>query len=325
MKTKKITKVFAIILCLTMLFSSSVLAFAATTESEETLSVGVVEKNFVTNKVEEKVYTGTASGETSVEIIDSWIDDMERNFDVLESNISLNKSMFAETFSIIGGSDERTKVSSTRVHPYSAIVYVDIYFGTVHMRGSGFLVSDNIVVTAAHCLYSEEYGWPTSVSVMPGKTGYSVFNDPYGVAAAKSIGVSKQWLADSDSNYDWGAIEIFDSLVGNPGKLNMVSLNDSTALNTTIKISGYPAEVAGKTTYAQYEMSGTISYCTAYRYYYTIDSSGGQSGAPILNGNNEVIGIHTSGSTYYNTGIRFTADVLYYLNLCVANGVEEYD
>lgn len=77
-------------------------------------------------------------------------------------------------------------------------------------------------------------------------------------------------------------------------KINIASLDNEAALNAPIKISGYPAEIAGKTTYAQYEMSGTISSYTAYRYYYTIDTSGGQSGSPILDKNNVAIGIHTS-------------------------------
>ena len=61
-------------------------------------------------------------------------------------------------------------------------------------------------------------------------------------------------------------------------------------------------------------MSGTVIPLGDYRFFYTIDSSGGQSGAPILNENNEVIGIHTSGSDLMNSGVRITPQVSYYLN-----------
>ncbi len=318
------TKIISFVLCLALLSSLFIPAYATSIDVTEKVNVSVVEKDLETNKVEEKVYSNSTNGTPNVKVIDSWIDKAETNFDVSEDMLANKKFGFDTPYSIIGDSDGRTKVSSTKVHPYSAIVYLDIFFGAINVRGTGFLISDNVVATAGHCIYDDEYGWATSISVMPGKTGYGVFHDPYGVATAKKMAVSHQWLNSNDSNYDWGAIEIRSGLIGNPGKINIASLSDN---NSAIKISGYPGEFAGKTTYAQYEMSGAVSFSTSYRYYYTIDTSGGQSGAPILDANNVAVGIHTSGdkTNTYNSGIKFTDSVLYYLNLCISNGVGYYE
>ncbi len=317
-------KIVSLALCLVLLSSLLIPVYATPVEATETVSVGVAEKDLQTNVVKEKVYSNDVDETPQVEVVDSWIDEPETNFNLSTNMLPDIKFGFENLYSIID-SDGRTKVSSTKVHPYSAIVYLDIIYGTSAVgRGTGFLIDDNIVATAGHCLYSAKYGWATSVSVMPGKNGFGVFHDPYGVAMAKRIAVSHQWLNSCDSNYDWGAIEIKSGLIGNPGKINIASLDDEYS---TIKISGYPKTVGSSTTYAQYEMSGTISFSTPSRYYYEIDTSIGQSGAPILNSNNIAVGIHTDGvgAGLYNNGIKFTPNVLYYLNLCISNGVGYYE
>ncbi len=319
MKTKIITKVISVILSLALLSCFFIPTYAVLVEPTENLSIEVVEKDLETNEVEEKIYSSNDNGVSDVEIVDSWIDNSDDLFSNSSSNETVNNITFADPYSIIGGSDGRTKVASTKVHPYSAIVYLEIYFGLIKRVGTGFLISDNIVVTAGHCVYNQKYGWATSITVIPGKDGYSVFNDPYGVATSKRLGVSKEWHREGDTAYDWGTIKIVDSLVGNPGKIDIASIDNRTAAGTNINISGYPTSVNDKIVYSQYEMSGTINRATAYRFYYDIDVSGGQSGAPILNENNVAIGIHTAATETENTGIMFNDNVLYYLEQCVAN------
>ena len=312
-------KVLAIILALVVFCSLITSVYSLETPSSAApignILVSVVEKDLETNIIEAKTYSRNSDGISEVEITDEWIDDTAS--DNL-SNFVDSSTLQNELRSIIGDSDGRTVVSNTRVFPYSAIVQLDIYFGLSAYRGTGFLIDDNIVATAGHCLYDEELGWATAVYVRPGRNG--LLGIPFGIARSKRIAVSTEWHLSADSNYDWGAICIYDTLIGNPGSFTMTSVNDNSS-NIQAKISGYPQNVgsSSSTTYKQYEMDGPVNILSMYRLYYTIDTSGGQSGAPILNSNNVVIGIHTSGSTSYNTGVRMTPQVLFYLTEFIAN------
>ncbi len=308
-------RIISVLLCVILLSGILIMPTSAIHITEEesiidpsSTAVEVLEKDLDTNIVEEKIYSRDSNGIDTVKTVDSWTDDETKSF---TSATPMLPDPAAELNGIID-TDDRTEVKNTKIFPYSAIVHLEIFFGLNVYRGTGFLIADDVVVTAAHCLYSEEYGWATNVTVRPGRNGALI---PFGLATSKSVAVSKEYYANFDSNYDWGAIRVHKSFVGEPGAFNLkVFENTGSVINA--RISGYPAEVASKklSTTKQYEMSGTVIPLGDYRFFYTIDSSGGQSGAPILNENNEVIGIHTSGSDLMNSGVRITPQVSYYLN-----------
>ena len=50
--------------------------------------------------------------------------------------------------------DTRNKVEDPLEFPYSAIGYLSLKYGLSKYSGSGFLVGPNIVLTAAHNVYS---------------------------------------------------------------------------------------------------------------------------------------------------------------------------
>lgn len=298
-------KIIASVLSVLILIVSLVPAYATSETDNE--SIEIVEKDMQTNIVEKKLYFGD-----EVEIIDSW----EDNAPIGSVSIPDFSNPSIETQSIIDD-DGRTLVSNTQQFPYSAIVHLEIHFGLITKLGTGFLVDDNIVVTAGHCLYDRELGWATLITVRPGRDGS--LSIPYGLATSKRLSVATSWYEHYDTNYDWGAIALNVGLIGNPGHFIMRSV-DNIDLPMTATICGYPGQMGSSifNNYKQYEMSGEIHAYNDYRYIYTIDTSGGQSGAPILNSNNEVIGIHTTGSSVYNYGIRITPNVLYYLNNFIA-------
>lgn len=69
-------------------------------------------------------------------------------------------------------------------------------------------------------------------------------------------------------------------------------LDLEVATNRNVKIGGYPADLGQR----QYIMSGPATLESNGRLHYTIDTFGGQSGAPILdNVNNRIIGVHSAG------------------------------
>lgn len=305
-------KIVSIVICCMFLLSVSLIPIIAINEetSKDNIAVSALEKDFETNVVEEKVYSTDFCGNESVETINSWTDIKSDSITEVDSFgvASLFSANNIATMGIIG-TDDRTEISNTRKFPYSAVVhiYVEFMHGKEAFEGTGFLVADNIVVTSAHLLYKKEYdGWATSVTVKPGRNG--ILSMPYGLAKAKKVAVSTQWEETKDYNYDWGAIKTAHSIVGNPGKFSMTTVEDSW--NIPAKIIGYP----GEKEYKQYEMSDLAMTVGDYSLGYQIDTTAGQSGSPILNENNVAIGVHSRAGDGHNFGIRFTPNVLYYLN-----------
>ena len=233
--------------------------------------------------------------------------------------------------------DQRILVNNTETSPYSSIVYLQISWGIGEdkTRATGFLVSDNVVITAAHALYDPTRGgWADSVKVYPGKDGDGLFDNPYGSTRAYKGGVCTEWRAATDSGLkddetkqllretDWGAVVLIRSLGKKTGVLNMRIPTDND-LNTlsSVMVSGYPKKVNNTEVFQQYKMSGSIRKFNSLEIYYNLQTSGGQSGAPILDSNNVAIGIHTRswGDTetnkhLYGSGVRFTEHIMYYLN-----------
>lgn len=68
---------------------------------------------------------------------------------------------------------------------------------------SGSLIGPHTVLTAAHCLYSAEHGWPAQVFFLPGALGDG--NYPYGVHAANSVSVLPGYVEMAQS----GRMEAF--------------------------------------------------------------------------------------------------------------------
>ncbi len=286
----------------------------------EELQVTVVEKNLDTSVVNKITCSKNSAGETTADVIDTWIDEDNIQFDnVVNSNMLSNPLI--TPFSVVNPTDGRTVVQNTRMFPYSAIVELEIFFGLDRHAGTGFFISDDVVATAAHCLYNEELGWATNVTVRPGRNGS--LSLPYGLATAQTLSISIPYYEDPENNkdYDWGAIKLNPGIIGNPGQFTLTTVNDSTSISDiTARISGYATYMTSDvfTDHKQYEMVGTGCTISSTMLRYKIDSSRGQSGAPILNMNNEVIGIHTSGGSMYNYGIRMNSNVIYYLTDFIA-------
>ena len=238
----------------------------------------------------------------------------------------------------ITGTDDRVLVNNTKEYPYSAIVYlfVDWGIGEKDTRATGFLISEDVVVTAAHALYNpEQGGWPLSVRAYPAKDGDGLFDNPYGGSYSKKTGVCSVWRAAVDSgledsetkatirNNDWGAIKLIRSLGKKTGSIELRCPIDEDIENSRITVSGYPAYVYGNTTsqvYQQYKASSYVSsYTSNLIYCQGLDASGGQSGSPMLNDNNIAYGIYTGLTNGINRGVRVTEIMLYYLNTLMIN------
>lgn len=257
------------------------------------------------------------TGKEKVETVESWTDITD---DVITESETFGVATLDSEVDTGGifGTDDRSAVNNTRAFPYSAIVYIEAKFKNSDStyRFSGFLIADNIVVTSAHCLYDEgKGGWPTSITVKPGKNGE--LSMPYGLAKGRVAAVSTQWKETRDENYDWGAIKTYHSFVGSPGKLSMTTTPDGSEFSA--EIIGYPRQFpAGQHTYNQVHATGIAFTYNEYNIAYQIDATKGESGAPVLDSDNRVRAIHSRNDVICNFGARITPNVLYYLNEFIA-------
>ncbi|MBV7392485.1 trypsin-like serine protease [Enterococcus sp. ALS3] len=219
-----------------------------------------------------------------------------------------------ETTSIekIIGNDDRTKILNTQSPPYSSIVQIEMRFGTNDWYvGSGVLVSPNIVLTAGHVVYDNDTKkWASEIIVSPGRNEQI---KPYGSTTSYALSAHDGWVnATSDSDleeYDIGMIRLNEPLGIYSGWLN-VSTNVTD--NMQIITSGYPGDKYVNNIYpTMWTSSGYINELTENNLYYQLDTTGGQSGSPIYDTQNNVIGVHTSAfkdQTPLNVGTRITED-----------------
>ena len=243
--------------------------------------------------------------------------DNTNNSQITTSNIKSNKTR------AIFGSDDRYRVNS-----YSEICRLDAtnpYDNTV-ITTTATMIGPKVAITAAHGVYKTDLGGLFyNITITP---GYSGGDTPYGSSNVSTIYVWPDWIEKngatdwdtiSDSyNYDWAILVLDDSLGNLSGWYGLQKYDNYLDLfNMNISITGYPYYVQGQNIYNnylyQYQSKGKIDTAFPRRLEYTADTSGGQSGAPIINlSTNNIVGIHggTIKNELSNRGVRITDGIL---------------
>jgi V8-like Glu-specific endopeptidase len=110
-----------------------------------------------------------------------------------------------------------------------------------HYCTAGVLDSphNNLLVTAAHCIYSQSGGYSKNIVFVP---GYQNGEMPYGVWAVKSMLVDDRWIRSSDPDLDVG----FVTLQSKGGKnieqvLGANKLGIDKGFGNIVRVTGYPA------------------------------------------------------------------------------------
>ncbi|HFU3729517.1 TPA: trypsin-like peptidase domain-containing protein [Streptococcus suis] len=186
--------------------------------------------------------------------------------------------------------DERRRVVDSRLLPYQSVV--DILAHTKNQYyavGTGVLISHDKVLTAAHVLKNIHTGkWEDFVSVVPAKNGeVPLLNGPYGSYSGGVYHFLSAYNVSEVPSNDLAIITLDSSVVGvNP-------LQTTTVLNVgqNIKVIGYPSDKGEE----MYESHGTVLEINSSIMKHRADTLSGNSGGPILDENNNIIAIHTSG------------------------------
>lgn len=207
----------------------------------------------------------------------------------------------------VWGYDDRTTIWDTYAYPYSSIAYISVTcpYGEGY-SGSGFMVSKNCLLTAAHVMYCKEHECFCDTARF--YFGYQQ-DGGYGY---KYDGSYTYWYSDayvdgSNDDKDYCYIRFNDTNVGDyTGWLGITSMSDSSLdMVHDVEAAGYrdgilkigPGEI--------------LSY-DAYCINYNADHEPGNSGGPVFYDNGaSPIAIIAAHNNSYNIGTRITDSLMH--------------
>ena len=189
-------------------------------------------------------------------------------------------------------SDDQFLVADTTIDPYRKIVYLESFFDSSPLKGTGVMIAPNLVLTAAHNIYSVELGqWSQEVVVTPAQNDGAA---PYGVYQGSRVFMFKAYqneASDAVDSYDLAVVQLSESV---DSQVGFLPVSGQLSEGNRIQIAGYPATTQSKIGF-MYAMWGDITSFNGTLINYKIDTERGQSGSPVLNEKNEIVGIHTKG------------------------------
>lgn len=220
--------------------------------------------------------------------------------------------------------DTRIPVISPECDPaFSPIGRVEVTFPDgFRGRGTGFLIANDLVVTAAHVLYSNEHGGSAQrVEFVPsaGENGY----EPFCRADGLGIRIPLQYISGGSNSflYDYAMFEI-DQPLGADARANHFDLRMASpdeVFHSYVSVTGYPLIAQEHPRNSMWTASGGAWLTNeGARLTYYLTASPGESGAPIVLNDDPryVIGIHTEGPSDAadgNSGVFITQDVYDFL------------
>jgi V8-like Glu-specific endopeptidase len=194
----------------------------------------------------------------------------------------------------------------------------------ITISGTGFLVGPRVVLTAAHLMYGEGYGWVKTAIVTP-----CGILQPYGhslVQAPGSFITNKEWVNSGGAQtplegptYDYGAIILPQSFGDNFNYFTVSSgHSDKDYESIEVFLAGYPSDKVPFGTL--WSDNGKISAVDTTQLHYKLGDATGDSGSPLFyqdnDGNYSVLGIHTQAwrdanhNIVESTATRITHEIL---------------
>ncbi|HFU4025234.1 TPA: trypsin-like peptidase domain-containing protein [Streptococcus suis] len=249
----------------------------------------------------------TASSDAATQTSSSSIEDSTEVPAVAEETspqISLESSGNSES---IIGTDDRYQVVDTTATPYQSVVMLRSVFSRTITYGTGVVIGKDTILTAAHNVYDVSKGvWASSIVAYPAKSGTI---EPYGSYEAYDYYMFRAYQTNNGAaESDIAVIKLKTALDSSIGYLRPVT---EVSVGESVQVPGYPYNRG----YQMHTMFAPVTIVESDLIAYTVDTEGGQSGSPILNSQNQIVGIHILGNTDYNIGRRITDDVLELIQL----------
>lgn len=190
---------------------------------------------------------------------------------------------------------------------YKSIVHLKTDLNDELVNCTGTIISKNIILTAAHCVYNQKL----NIKAKSAKIFFRQDNNKFLEYKSINIKIHPEYLTNNNKRYDIGLIKIKNNnTISNEMNNNSyVELIEDLG-NRGIQIIGYPADKINESTITLWSDKGIVFSEENGILSYKIDTTSGQSGAPILLENGNVVGIHTSGNKKINYGVHITKDIL---------------
>lgn len=288
---KRVYQSFIWVILLSFCVPVSVLALETSSSTQTTIS----EQQTDTSTSEPTTQEQTVSDQTEVQPSTS----AEQELQAIKEGIIL--------------SDDQFLVADTTINPYRKIVSLLSIFDSGVLNGTGVMIAPDLVLTAAHNIYSVGLGqWSQEVIVTPAQNDGEA---PYGTYLGSRLFMFKAYqneVNDSVYSYDLAVIQLSEPV---DSQVGFLPVSREFAAGTQIQIAGYPTFTASKIGF-MYAMWGGISSLNGTLINYKIDTESGQSGSPVLNEKNEIVGIHIkgfvdkNGDYIYNAARRIDQDGL---------------
>jgi len=224
--------------------------------------------------------------------------------------------------------DQRIRINRQSItkYPYRAVCLLIMRRGGQMAMGTGWLAGPDLLVTAGHNLFANDVlknGWVEQVEVYASRDG-DVFFAMDVITKRKQMLVSDAWLNQTQERdlLDYGAIRLNKRWGDDLGWFQLEAWKASALRSKALKVNlvGYPThnEVEGQQIpkFTMWGQIGKISFVGEKTLRYRIDSTGGQSGSPIIAWSADstkgfvCVGIHNKGGSSDNQATRVTPSVL---------------
>ncbi|WP_323704667.1 serine protease [Mammaliicoccus sp. Dog046] len=204
---------------------------------------------------------------------------------------------------VILPNNDRTQITNTTSGHYQSIAFADVGGTSI---ASGVVIGKNTVLTNKHVVNATN-GDASVLKFSPGANGYG--NYPAGTFTATDFttapGGEDLAVVHVGKNSDGQSI-------GDAVQPSVIGDTSSVQKGDAITVTGYPGD---KPLATLWESKGKILSASGSSVTYDLSTYGGNSGSPIFNANNEVIGLHYGGvPDSHNSGVLFNASVQDYIN-----------
>ncbi|MBE6845652.1 MAG: trypsin-like serine protease [Ruminococcus sp.] len=262
-------------------------------------------------------------------IIDIKLDVSGINYVEAESDDEILYTTTKTNARVVIGDDERETISDTTVSPYKGIGYLTCTKNEETERGTCAAFAKNAVITAAHVVWDKGDTDKTEriIEISFGRNGD---NYPYGTITDDPVKIiiPEEYKENSSTEYDYAIILYSEDVTISSYRFGF---SKNATESTNVSVTGYPkntstaeSENASSNSFMQWTHSGKITKVNASTIQYKIDTTGGQSGAPVYTDENRIVAVHHGGNSTRNSARRID-DYLFSIMKSIKDGTYEYD
>ncbi|HBC8029298.1 TPA: serine protease SplC [Staphylococcus aureus] len=215
---------------------------------------------------------------------------------ILTSVTGINAAVVEETQQIANAEKNVTQVKDTNIFPYNGVVSFK--------DATGFVIGKNTIITNKHV--SKDYKVGDRITAHP--------NGDKGNAGIYKIKSISDYPGDEDisvMNIEEQAVERGPKGFNFNENVQAFNFAKDAKVDDKIKVIGYP--LPAQNSFKQFESTGTIKRIKDNILNFDAYIEPGNSGSPVLNSNNEVIGVVYGGigkiGSEYNGAVYFTPQI----------------